>query len=239
MQDVKLYHGSRNGIVGSIVPCSRARCDFGKGFYMGTRSEQVKTLIYKEVSPKVYVLNLRLSEIDDDKVLVLSDMGWAYYVLYNRGRLESAKGTKFYQSVAAMGNGKEIIIGPIADDNMGMIMRQFANGDITDKAMLECIRCIDYGTQYVAKTEEACLHIEICHEEKLDVTKLDEYHRYREALRQESEQKVKAIKRRFRGEGKYLDLILEEQIVLSKREKLNTSTGCMMLSEIASGNLKR
>ncbi len=31
-----LYHGSKDGIRGTIAPISRDRCDFGKGFYMGT-----------------------------------------------------------------------------------------------------------------------------------------------------------------------------------------------------------
>ena len=33
---VTLYHGSKSGIGGNIAPISRDRCDFGKGFYMGT-----------------------------------------------------------------------------------------------------------------------------------------------------------------------------------------------------------
>lgn len=33
---VTLYHGSKSGIRGDIAPISRERCDFGKGFYMGT-----------------------------------------------------------------------------------------------------------------------------------------------------------------------------------------------------------
>ncbi|MCI8597874.1 MAG: DUF3990 domain-containing protein [Lachnospiraceae bacterium] len=31
-----LYHGSKSGIRGAISPISRERCDFGRGFYMGT-----------------------------------------------------------------------------------------------------------------------------------------------------------------------------------------------------------
>ena len=31
-----LYHASRFGISGNIQPISRSRCDFGRGFYMGT-----------------------------------------------------------------------------------------------------------------------------------------------------------------------------------------------------------
>ncbi len=228
MKDITLYHGSRGGIVGDIQPCSRVRCDFGQGFYMGTKSEQAKTLICTDSDPILYTVNLKLSEINENNILVLSDMDWAYYVLYNRGRLESVKNTEFYKSIANMGAEIDVIIGPIADDNMNVIMKQFANGDITDKALLECIRCINYGTQYVAKTKNACSHIEICLEESLDMTKFIEYQRYRNARKQESEQKVKVIKRQYRSEGKYLDQILEEQTMSSKRKELNSSLDDMI-----------
>ena len=40
-----LYHGSKSGIKGHIAPICRERCDFGKGFYMGTEPYQPLTLI--------------------------------------------------------------------------------------------------------------------------------------------------------------------------------------------------
>lgn len=40
-----LYHGSRHGINGPIAPLSRDRCDFGRGFYLGTNPLQPLTLI--------------------------------------------------------------------------------------------------------------------------------------------------------------------------------------------------
>ena len=42
MEDLILYHGSRGGLHGPIAPKSRVRCDFGKGFYMGTDENQAK-----------------------------------------------------------------------------------------------------------------------------------------------------------------------------------------------------
>ena len=42
MEDLILYHGSRGGLQGPIAPISRVRCDFGKGFYMGTNEIQAK-----------------------------------------------------------------------------------------------------------------------------------------------------------------------------------------------------
>jgi hypothetical protein len=228
MQDITLYHGSRGGIVGNIQPCSRIRCDFGRGFYMGTKPEQAKTLIYMDDDPVFYTVNLKLSEMDRNKILVLSNMDWAYYVLYNRGRLNQIKDTDFYKTVAKMDKNKDIIIGPIADDNMSAVMRQFADGEITDKVMLECIRCIDYGVQYVAKTDEACSHIDICLEENLDMTKYDYYQKYRNDRKRESEQKVKLIKRQYRNEGKYLDQILEEKTASPERKELDAELDDML-----------
>jgi len=37
--DFVLYHASRTGIDGEISPRSRSECDFGKGFYMGTKAD--------------------------------------------------------------------------------------------------------------------------------------------------------------------------------------------------------
>lgn len=210
MKDIVLYHGSRGGIVGYIAPCSRVRCDFGKGFYMGTKPEQAKTLVYTDTSPVFYTLNLKMSELDSKNIVQLEGMDWAYFVLYNRGRLEKAKDSDFYKRIANIGNNADMIVGPIAEDNMNMIMRQFSDGDITDVAFMECIKCIDYGTQYVAKTEKACSCIDIQLEEILDASMYDEYRRYSDDRKRESESKVQKIKRQFRNEGKYLDELLND-----------------------------
>lgn len=49
---VLLYHGSKSGITaGKIRPISRDKCDFGKGFYMGTVPSQPLTLIVGLIHP--------------------------------------------------------------------------------------------------------------------------------------------------------------------------------------------
>ena len=50
---------------------------------------------------------------------------------------------------------------------MTMIMEQFVDETITDKTFMECIRCINWGSQYVAKTKRACEQIEIIKKEKI------------------------------------------------------------------------
>ena len=58
---VTLYHGSKSGIRGAIAPISRERCDFGKGFYMGTDRTQPLTLICNYPNAKLYTLGVNLS----------------------------------------------------------------------------------------------------------------------------------------------------------------------------------
>lgn len=47
---LRLFHGSRSGIVGKIAPISRPECDFVKDFYLGTESSQPLTLICRSVA---------------------------------------------------------------------------------------------------------------------------------------------------------------------------------------------
>ena len=91
MKNIQLYHGSRTGIIGPIQPKSRPNCDFGSGFYMGTKIEQVRSLIYNEKNPMLYTIDLHLENIPDNRILTLSGMDWAFYVLYNRNKLEKIK----------------------------------------------------------------------------------------------------------------------------------------------------
>ena len=58
---VTLYHGSKSGLHGPIAPVSRDRCDFGKGFYMGTERMQPLTLICNYPEGKLYTLQAGLT----------------------------------------------------------------------------------------------------------------------------------------------------------------------------------
>ena len=60
-EKVLLYHGSKSGIKGPIAPISRERCDFGKGFYMGTEPYQPLTLISDFEESKFYVISLDMT----------------------------------------------------------------------------------------------------------------------------------------------------------------------------------
>lgn len=215
MNDITLYHGSKNGLQSPIQPNSRSRCDFGKGFYMSTTPMQPKTLIYRHENPTFYTLKLRISEIPEDRILKLSGRDWMLSVLYHRKYLKDIKQTDMYKQIKAMNQDKDLIIGPIADDRMNEVINNFTENLITNKVLLECLKYIDYGTQYVAKTKFACSKIKIISQETLDTNARKKWNELRKHIRQESYEKIRQINRQYRKDGQTLD-----EILTNEKEKL-------------------
>lgn len=89
MEDITLFHGSKGGIIGNIKPTSRDHCDFGCGFYMGESSDQAKGLVFTNDNPILYVAKLKLSEIPENRIVVLHGMDWICAVLANRQHFQN------------------------------------------------------------------------------------------------------------------------------------------------------
>ena len=212
MNDVILYHGSRGGLDGDIRAESRQRCDFGCGFYMGTNKDQAAGLVIEDPSPVLYKLKFRLSEIDEAKVLRLSGEDWLYTVLANRDRVHSISRSAIGQEARARTEGYDVIIGPIADDRMNEAIKQFEQNRITDSVLIACLSSIDYGEQYVVKSQDVCKKIEILDERDLYGKEADIIRDYTQGMRKNSYDVVDRMARLHRREGKYLDEIVSEKL---------------------------
>lgn len=219
-----VYHGSKEGIVGDIQPIGRPISDFGQGFYMGSKQEQTELLVLDEPSPTIYTLKLSLDRIPHEQILTFYDpQKWALFVAYNRNMLNKYAGieqTALFKELIYMSKNKDIIIGPIADDNMTMLMEQFVDETITDRAFTECIKCIDLGTQYVAKTQRACRRISIINEQKLSIEKQDLYHKTEAERRRINNRTLKQTRKQYKREGLYLSEIIEQYEKQAKRMKM-------------------
>lgn len=146
---VTLYHGSKTGIHGAITPMSRERCDFGKGFYMGTDRTQPLTLICNYPNSKLYTLSVDLSDL---KILnVEVGLDWAFLIAYNRGKMESAKHTNIYNHFANLSKGYDRIIGYIANDRMFVVLDRFFRGEITDLALINCLSALKPGKRLIVR----------------------------------------------------------------------------------------
>lgn len=202
-----LYHGSKKGLTGEIAPISRAQCDFGKGFYMGTNTLQPLTLVCAEEKPKFYTVEMDLTGL---KVLHVGiDLDWSMLIAYFRKEMESAKGTPIYDYYANYAKGYDVIVGYIANDRMYVELSRFFNKTLTDVALIHCLSALDLGMQYVAVTEKACNQIKILQEESLSQLELL-------ALRDMSAKRRKAgvelateLEVKYRREGRFFDEILK------------------------------
>lgn len=209
-QIVTLYHGSKSGISGPIAPVSRERCDFGKGFYMGTDRRQPLTLICNYPDARIYKLSVNLSEL---KILdVEVGLDWALLVAYNRGKMESIKHSAIYNRIANLSKGCDMIIGYIANDRMFVVLDRFFNGEITDLALINSLSALKFGKQYVALTATACEKIKILEEKALTEENRVKLKQDSEANRFKGIAMADEICRRYRREGRFFDEIVTEGI---------------------------
>lgn len=205
---ITLYHGSKSGIKGKIAPLSREKCDFGKGFYMGTEETQPLTLICNYDNARLYTLEFDMTDLNVLNIEVGID--WALLVAYNRGKMDSARGTALYERIAKITEGYDVIAGFIANDRMFVVLDRFFNGEITDTALINSLSALKLGKQYVAVTEKACKSIRIISEKTLDKQN-------RILLKTESERNrndgialAEEMCRKYRRDGKYFDEILKD-----------------------------
>lgn len=204
---ITLYHGSKSGIRGAISPISRARCDFGKGFYMGTDRTQPLTLICNYPDARIYTLSIDLSNL---KILdVEVGLDWALLIAYNRGKMDSVKHSIIYNRFANLSKDCDIIIGYIANDRMFVVLDRFFNGEITDMALVNCLSALKLGKQYVALTEKACKKIKILDEQKLTEHVRDKLKQESEANRSKGIALADEICRKYRRDGQFFDEILK------------------------------
>ncbi len=200
------YHGSKKGIAGDIAPISRAECDFGQGFYMGTATLQPLTLVCAEDKPKFYTVEFDLTGL---RVLDIEiGMDWAMMIAYYRKQMEKVKGSPIYEKYAHFADGYDVIVGYIANDRMYTELARFFNGTITDVALLKCLSVLDLGKQYVAITQKACDQIKILEERDLHLLERLALQDKSVARRAEGIALADEVVKQYRREGQFFDEIL-------------------------------
>ena len=157
---MRLYHGS-NIVIDSInLAMCRPYKDFGRGFYLTDLKEQAKTMAVR-VS-KIYgghpVVNI--FEIQDDFKQIpdinMKDFGvetteeWAKFVMNNRNR----NFTDWKDTLCNRDNKYDIVIGPVADDNMALLFRQYENEVIDFETLLKGMIYKKTSSQYSFHTEK-------------------------------------------------------------------------------------
>lgn len=147
-----LYHGSNIEIGEILLSKGRHGKDFGRGFYLSADYMQAvrmsENVVRREGSGTPIVTKFEFDESSLDGFNVKLFEGyteeWAKFVLANR-KNRSDEQVHWY----------DIVIGPIADDAVGVQIRQLSRGFITFDKFLESIKYTAPTFQYFFGTERA------------------------------------------------------------------------------------
>lgn len=158
---MRLYHGSNLDIKEINLAMCRPYKDFGQGFYLTVIREQAENMARRVAM--LYGGEAVLNQYNlDEKSLMGKDLKiknfgvktseeWARFVKNNRNR----KFTDVSSPESNMDNKYDIVIGPIANDAMAVLFRQYENGMIDFDTMLKGMEYKETTNQYSFHTEKA------------------------------------------------------------------------------------
>ena len=158
---MRLYHGSNLDIKEINLAMCRPYKDFGQGFYLTVIREQAENMARRVAM--LYGGEAVLNQYDlDEKSLMGKDLKiknfgvktseeWARFVKNNRNR----KFTDVSSPESNMDNKYDIVIGPIANDAMAVLFRQYENGMIDFDTLLKGMEYKETTNQYSFHTEKA------------------------------------------------------------------------------------
>lgn len=166
---MNLYHGSNIGIEHIDLQKGRKGKDFGRGFYLSKDYEQAQamaeTVTEREETgtPTVTEFIFDEASLQDEnlnvKVFHEYSEEWVDFVINNRrNKTESPI------------HNYDIVIGPIADDNVATQLNRFFNGYQDKKTLIENLKYrlktgeIKMTTQYFFGTEKAIAKLTASHE---------------------------------------------------------------------------
>ena len=146
---MRLYHGSNTGINSINLAMCRPYKDFGIGFYLTDIREQAERMAVRVA--KIYggspVLNV--FDIQDDGEQTTEE--WARFVMNNRNHSFD----NIEDILCNQDNKYDIVIGPVADDNMALLFRQYENEIIDFQTLLKGMVYKKTSSQYSFHTEKS------------------------------------------------------------------------------------
>ncbi|MCC8131387.1 MAG: DUF3990 domain-containing protein [Ruminococcus sp.] len=162
---MRLYHGSNVEIDTVDLSKCMPYKDFGRGFYTTTLEEQAWRMAERRARLEGGAPTVTIYEIPDDltenkelNCRIFTDkptVEWAVFVNNNRDR----KFTDISSPECNTDNKYDLVVGPVANDTVGLLIRQFSRGTI-DAEYLR--REFDFGTltnQYTFHTEKAVSYL--------------------------------------------------------------------------------
>ena len=205
--NVALFHGSKNGLIGKpSLKYGRDNCDFGRGFYYGTRLEQPAMFVSEFEGASLYMCDFNPAGLNIAEFKVERD--WMLAVSLFRGKLADYSGHAIVESLRSRIEQADCVIAPIADNRMFEIIDSFAEGEMTDVQCRHCLLATDLGSQYVIKTDKALRALEVVEHCYLSSQEKRDYLTEKSNVSRIGWDKIKAARRQYRNEGMYIEELL-------------------------------
>lgn len=155
---MKLFHGSNS----EITSIDFARCkpykDFGRGFYLTEIEEQARQMARRTASiyrgePVVSCFEFDEIGAKNDSLLSIKQFErpteeWALFVMANRSREQKYPVHQY-----------DIVIGPVADDTIATLFRNYDNGIIDLPMLINGLKYKKISSQYFFHTQRAAAYL--------------------------------------------------------------------------------
>ena len=209
--NILLIHGAKEVIKNQIDKDHlNGTKDFGAGFYLGLTLDSAASWVAERSNGTCYCFYLPNSK--KYKILKLDvTKEWMYLVLYFRGAFQQFEINDEILNLVKQVNECDLVIAPIADNNMYETLNSFAYGSITDEQCLHALSANNLGLQYVLKSKNVIDdlifvdHLYLCEEEKKRY--LSKKHEY--AL--EGKSKADIAISEYRRKGKFFDELFKKK----------------------------
>ena len=117
--------------------------------------------------------------------------------------------SKRVQKIAEKVNNCDYVLAPIADNKMFEVIDAFSDREITDLQCLYALSATHLGYQYVLKTPECLNHVDIREHMYFCSVEKSLYNKQSDVETNTSMNKALLAKKKYAGEGKYIDEILK------------------------------
>ena len=207
-----LFHGAKSDIKGNLsVNYGRENNDFGRGFYVGESLFQSASFVSSHNESSLYIYKYK-----NNKQLKVTefyvDQEWMLAIAYYRGKIDKYSNHPIIKAIRKKVESSDIVIAPIADNQMYQIIDDFLFGNLTDEQTKHALSATNLGKQYVFLNDKSLESLELLEHCYLCKNEKQDYLKTKQTENDIGIQKVKMAKREFAGKGKYIEDIFDETI---------------------------
>ena len=158
---MRLYHGSNMAITDIDLSRCRPNKDFGLGFYLSPEKTAAERMAYRTVkrfggSP--YVMTYDFNDVELGRLALRRfekpSVEWAMFVMANRRGVIDAQEHN-------LDNKFDVVVGPIANDDLALLFRQFSRGLLTVEMLMREMQYKELTVQYSVHTQQAVSLLEL------------------------------------------------------------------------------